>query len=180
MDPRVKEALREVAHEGPAIPFRTLVRRLRARGMAVNEPVLRRMLEREDSGVRLLEPWSGPHGELIRYLETPGRPMVREPSPAVERPAGHPESGVREGGGVGEGRPGGDGIRDGCGHRVRETWIVPVADDDDEPPDPAAPCALRIRWILRYLGGRLDARSPADVSRWVAMVEEAGRLPWAA
>lgn len=58
-------------------------------------------------------------------------------------------------------------------------WVVLEADEEEDPePDP--PCAARLRSALLRLGAELDTRSPGDVARWIALVEEARRLPRAA
>lgn len=60
----IREALRRATRQDPAIPFATLVTRLRAEGAAVTEGVLARSLEAPGSGARLLDPWCGPHSAL--------------------------------------------------------------------------------------------------------------------
>jgi hypothetical protein len=131
----IQEALRQLAREGPAIPFRELVDRLRARGTAVTESVLARALEAPDSGARLVDPWGGHHAHLRELL---------------------PEE-VR-----------GSGL-----------WVIlPGGEGNDPDPDPPAGAALD-RSILR-LGRALDARSPGDLARWMALLQEARRLPRAA
>lgn len=158
MDPRLKEILTAAGEESPALPFPVLVRRLRRRGAAVNERVLRRTLDREDSGVRLLDPWPGPLAHLRGFLEGPA------------------ERGAERGA---EGRAAGADLnepRRGSAHRL---WVL-TGPGDDDPPDPGAPAARRVRETVRYLGHHLDARSPGDVARWVSLVREAEQLPRAA
>lgn len=54
-------------------------------------------------------------------------------------------------------------------------WIVFAEEDGDDPdPDPAGPACLR-RSLLR-LGQAMDTRSPRDLARWMALLEEARRL----
>jgi hypothetical protein len=59
-----------------------------------------------------------------------------------------------------------------------DPWIF--LDDDEDPPDPDSPAPAMLRRSLVRLGRTLDRRSPRDIARWVAMVEEASRLPRAA
>ncbi|HSG50387.1 MAG TPA: hypothetical protein VLA43_21345 [Longimicrobiales bacterium] len=127
----IRETLLQVSHEGPAVPFSTLVSRLRSQGAAVTETVLARALEAPDSGARMVDPWCGPQAHL--------RSLV---------PHAAPDAGP---------------------------WII-FADHegDDRDPDPAGPACLR-RSLLR-LGQALDARSPRDMARWMALLEEARRL----
>lgn len=131
----IREALRQAAAEGPAIPFADLVARLRARGTAVTEAVLARALEAPGSGVRLVDPWGGPHGALRGLLTDPG-----------------------DAGGL---------------------WIILDGGRDDDP-GPGAPGAAGLARSLLRLGRSLDVRSPGDMARWMALVEEARRLPRAA
>ncbi|MDT8340833.1 MAG: hypothetical protein RQ751_04905 [Longimicrobiales bacterium] len=136
----VRETLRELSHESPAVPLAVLVARLRARGTPVTEAVLLRTLEQRESGAHLVDPWQGPLSSLGPVL-------------------------------AGEGAAPGP-------------WVVLDEDDDeDDPdPDPSAPAALRriLSRSLRRLGRTVDTRSPGDLARWMAMVEEARRLPPAA
>lgn len=171
MDPRIQEILSTAREESPALPFPDLVRRLRCRGAAVNERVLRRTLARADSGVRLLDPWLAPLGPLRAYLEDRDRTRPVRAAPAAADGASGAPKGTR-------GRH-----RDREGRRPRpeavRLWVL-TAPDDDDPPDPGAPAACRVRETLRYLGRHLDARSPGDVARWVSLVREAETLPQAA
>lgn len=61
-----------------------------------------------------------------------------------------------------------------------DPWVFLEDDNGDEPPDPDSPAPLMLRRALLRLGESLDRRSPGDLARWVAMVEEARRLPRAA
>lgn len=65
----IRETLQQVSHEGPAVPFSTLVSRLRSQGSAVTEAVLVRTLEAPDSGARMVDPWCGPQGHLRSLLQ---------------------------------------------------------------------------------------------------------------
>ena len=56
--------LREILDEGVALPFSTVVLRLRQRGVALTEVILERRLRSADSGVRVLDPWRGPQAAL--------------------------------------------------------------------------------------------------------------------
>jgi len=58
-------------------------------------------------------------------------------------------------------------------------WVV-LAEADGEDPDPDAPVPTSVRRTLLRLGRSLDARSPGDLARWMALVQEARRLPRAA
>jgi len=49
-----------------------------------------------------------------------------------------------------------------------QAWVVAVS-DPDAPPDGAGPAAIRLRESVRWLARGLDARSPAEVSRWYAL-----------
>jgi hypothetical protein len=132
----IRETLQQASQESPALPFTTLVERLRSQGVAVTEDVLVRVLSEPDCGARLVDPWTGPQRALRDYL------------------------------GAERGRAG--------------PWVILEAGGEDDPPDPDAPAPLRIRRALLQLGCSLDVRSPRDVARWVALVEEASRLPRAA
>lgn len=58
-----------------------------------------------------------------------------------------------------------------------EPWVIAVR-DPELPPDDAGPAtALKLRESVRWLGRGIDARSPAEVSRWyaIAMSERAIR-----
>lgn len=131
----IRETLRQAAAEGPALPFADLVARLRARGAAVTETVLVRVLETPGSGARIVDPWGGPHGPLRALL--PGT--------------------------------GGNG----------GLWVILEEEGTDDPGPGGAGAAALERSLLR-LGRTLDARSPGDMARWMALVEEARRLPRAA
>jgi len=57
-----------------------------------------------------------------------------------------------------------------------EAWVIAVAHPSG-PPDGAAQAAVRLRESVRWLARGVDARSPAEVSRWyaIAMSERAVR-----
>ncbi|HSM05566.1 MAG TPA: hypothetical protein VK858_13190 [Longimicrobiales bacterium] len=69
MNEALEQVLREIRAGGVAVPFGVVVERLRGRGAAVTEGVLERALRSEDSGVRLLDPWAGPHAVLRPLME---------------------------------------------------------------------------------------------------------------
>lgn len=58
-------------------------------------------------------------------------------------------------------------------------WVV-LATEDGEDPDPDTPFPASVRRALLCLGRTLDTRSPGDLARWMALVQEARRLPRAA
>lgn len=58
-------------------------------------------------------------------------------------------------------------------------WVI-LEEEEEDPPDPETPGPVRLRRSLLRLGTELDPRSPGDVARWMALVEEARRLPRAA
>ena len=134
MHDTAQDILRHLLDEGVALPFATLVLRMRRRGAAVNEGVLERWLRADDSGVRLLNPWCGPHEALRRMTQ----------GPANAEKAG--------------------------------LWVVPEESlaERSGRPRPHGPTTL-LR-ALRCLGRDLDERSPRDVARWMALVEEARQL----
>lgn len=121
-------ALNEILDEGVALPFATVVLRLRRRGAAVTEEVLERRLRAPGSGARVLDPWRGPHASLCSLLS--------------------PE----------------------FGSGVRGLWVVPEAEPE---PETRSGGTERLRRALRLLAHGLDERSPRDVSRWIALVQEA-------
>jgi hypothetical protein len=138
MHDAAQAVLSEILSDGVAVPFSTVVRRLRQRGIPVTEAVLERRLRAPGSGVRLLDPWRGPQAALVAFLS--------------------PES---EAGGAG-------------------LWVVPC----DEPGHPRGEPAVGFHDLsraLRCLGRGLDQRSTRDVTRWIALVQEARQLGgWAA
>lgn len=62
--------------------------------------------------------------------------------------------------------------REGTG----EAWVVAV-NDPASPSDGAGPAVVNLRESVRWLARGVDARSPAEVSRWyaIAMSERAAR-----
>lgn len=134
MHDAVQSILRHVREEGVALPFSTLVLRMRQRGAVVNEGVLERRLRADDSGVRLLDPWRGPHEALRRMTDY-----------------------STEVGAAG-------------------LWIVPEEDPVGGSGAPRPRGSTTLLRALRALGRDLDERSPRDVARWMALVEEARQL----
>lgn len=139
MREHIHHLLGRLGQEGAAVPFSTVVEHLRREGTVVTEGILARTLAAPGSGVRLLDPWTGPHATL--------RPFLAHVTGAAPGP-----------------------------------WIIPGrgTDGEDPEPDPENPGPARMRRSLRRLGSTLDPRSPGDVARWMALVEEARRLPRAA
>lgn len=133
MHDAAQPVLSEILREGVAVPFSTVVQRLRRRGTPVTEAVLERRLRAPGSGVRLLDPWRGPQAALVAFVS---------PDP--------------EAGGAG-------------------LWVVPC----DEPAGPGGHTVDGFHDLsrsLRCLGRGLDHRSPRDVTRWIALVQEARQL----
>ena len=53
-------------------------------------------------------------------------------------------------------------------------WVVPDGPTEEEPGAPGGDSG--VERALRCLGRAVDERSPRDVARWMALVEEARRL----
>lgn len=115
-----------------------------------------------------------PFSDLVARLRAAGTPVTET---ILMRDLGIPGSGVRVvdpwDGPQSSLRPLLGAPREGV-----DPWIF--LEDDDDPPDPDSPAPAMLRRSLVLLGETLDRRSPRDVARWVAMVEEARRLPRAA
>ena len=58
-------------------------------------------------------------------------------------------------------------------------WVILPGCHDDEP-DPDGPAGLALDRSILRLGRALDVRSPGDLARWMALLQEARRLPRAA
>jgi hypothetical protein len=125
--------VREILHDGVAVPFATVVQQLRRRGTPVTEAVLERELRAPGSGVRLLDPWRGPQAALAAFVS--------------------PES-----------ETGAAGL-----------WVVPCEEPECIRRE-SLHGAQGLSRTLRCLGRGLDQRSPRDLARWIALVQEARHL----
>lgn len=155
MKNQILETLRRASWDTPAVPFRHLLAELRATGTAVTERSLREALQGASPAGRVLGPLDGSRREEAGSSRSrPGRPG--QPSAAGSPPST-------------------SAALAGLGRR----WVV-LHEDPDDDPDPGAPPSSRLRRTLLFLGRTLDDRSPRDVARWLALVEEGNRYREAA
>lgn len=99
MHDAAQAVLREISSDGVAVPFSTVVQRLRRRGTPVTEAVLERRLRAPGSGVRLLDPWRGPQAALATFLSAGSETGAAglwvvpceepDPSPGASLPGAH-------------------------------------------------------------------------------------------
>ncbi|UCC26115.1 MAG: hypothetical protein JSU98_03225 [Gemmatimonadales bacterium] len=89
----IRETLHQASHESPAIPFVTLVERLRSQGAAVTDEILARILSEPGSGARIVDPWLGLQHALRSYLgddrSRPGPWVILDPDDGEDPPDPH-------------------------------------------------------------------------------------------